>query len=67
MSYLSIIYYLLFGTSTEYCLRTTDPQERELFRKIEQYLTEAKDIVAEQHSRRNYRFIQSVRRNFTSS
>ena len=81
---LSFIYYLLFSTSTEYCLRTTDPplifdtndehimeasnedqEGEELFRKIEQYLTEAKDIVAEQHSRRNYRFIQSVRRNFT--
>ena len=41
-----------------------DQEREELFREIEQYLTEAKDIVAEQHSHRNYRFIQSIRRNF---
>ena len=57
-------------TSHDHMEASNEDQEREirgeaLFCEIEQYLTKAKDIIVEQHSRRNYRFIGNVWENFT--
>ena len=35
------------------------------FRELERYLTEAKDIIVEQHEIKNYIFVKSVEKNFS--
>ena len=34
------------------------------FSELERYLTEAKDIIVEQHEIKNYRFVKKVEKNF---
>jgi len=52
--------------SLEYVIEAADEDEEgeQSFHELERYLTEAKNIIVEQHKVKNYNFVKSVKRNF---